>query len=140
MQITMTTPAIFFPTVSLLMVAYTNRYLALARRIRELHKEYRDLQSPGLGEQIRVLRLRVKLIRLMQMLGISALLLCVFCVLMLFSDLVVLAQYTFGGSLLLLIGSLSVSLYEVTLTARALDIALEDIEEDLADTHAKQVS
>ena len=131
MHITMTTPAILFPTVSLLMVAYTNRYLALAKRIRGLHQEYRDMRAPELLAQIRILRRRVRLIRLMQASGVIALLLCVSCMLLLLVDFVAVGEVVFGGALLLLIASLSVSLYEVTLSVKALDIALADIEESI---------
>ena len=128
MQLTITTPAILFPTVSLLMVAFTNRYLALARRIRELHHENRTVPAPTLGAQIMILRRRVHLIRRMQALGVSALLLCVMCMLLLFMDWIVAAEIVFAGSLLLLIASLGLSLYEILLSVKALDIALSDME------------
>ena len=129
MHIEMTTPAIMFPTVSLLMVAYTNRYLALAKRIRQLHGEYRDMHAPELLEQIHILRKRVRLIRAMQACGVSALLLCVSCMLLLMMELAAIAAVVFGGALLLLIAALGLSLYEVTCSVRALDIALADIED-----------
>ena len=40
MEITFNTPALLFPAISLLLLAYTNRYLALANLIRKLHDEY----------------------------------------------------------------------------------------------------
>jgi len=131
MHIQMTTPAIMFPTVSLLMVAYTNRYLALARRIRQLHGEYRDIKTPALLEQIRILRKRVRLIRSMQVCGVSALLLCVGCMLLLLMEFSAFADVVFGGALVLLIAALSLSLYEVACSVRALDIALADIEDSV---------
>ena len=69
MDITLTTPALLFPTVSLLMLAYTNRFLTIATIIRNLHDRYRESQSDNLLGQIANLRYRVYLIRNMQIAG-----------------------------------------------------------------------
>jgi hypothetical protein len=130
MELTITTPAIFFPTISLLMVAYTNRYLALARRIRELGIEYRDQHVPSLKAQIGILRKRVMLIRAMQGLGLSALLFCVICMLMFFLAWMAAAKIAFVCALILLIGAISISLYEVMLSTRALDLSLQEMESE----------
>src|SRR5690606_1133492 len=37
----LTTPALLFPAISLLLLAYTNRFLALASLIRKLHEDYK---------------------------------------------------------------------------------------------------
>jgi hypothetical protein len=84
MEITLTTPALLFPAVSLLMLAYTNRFLALAALIRSLHSQHRDNPDNMIVEQIRNLRYRVTLIRNMQALGVSSLLGCVLCMFLLF--------------------------------------------------------
>lgn len=130
MELTITTPAIFFPTISLLMVAYTNRYLALARRIRELGLEYKDQHNLSLKAQIGILRKRVALIRAMQGLGLSALLLCVLCMLMFFLSLVVVAKVAFVSALVLMVGAISISIYEVLLSTRALDLSLQEMESE----------
>ena len=77
MDITLTTPALLFPTVSLLMLAYTNRFLTLAQIIRNLHARYQDEDDENLLGQITNLRYRVYLIRNMQIAGVLSLLFCV---------------------------------------------------------------
>jgi hypothetical protein len=126
-MLTLTTPAILFPTVSLLMVAYTNRYLTLAGRIRTLHDRYSESGDKALVPQIRILRRRVGLIKLTQALGVLALLFCVVCMFLLFRNAILLAEVVFGAGLLLLMGSLVVSLWEVMLSVKALDMELADI-------------
>jgi hypothetical protein len=70
MEINLTTPALLFPTVSLLMLAYTNRFLTIATIIRNLHDRYREDQNENLLGQIANLRFRVYLIRNMQIFGV----------------------------------------------------------------------
>ena len=40
MELSINTPALLFPAITLLMLAYTNRFLALASLVRSLHDEY----------------------------------------------------------------------------------------------------
>ncbi len=73
----LTTPALLFPAISLLLLAYTNRFLVLAQLIRQLHSSERDyFQSmvfqSMVQRQIANLRQRIALIRLMQALGVSS--------------------------------------------------------------------
>ena len=78
MEITFNTPALLFPAISLLLLAYTNRYLALANLIRKLHDEYmRGEKKNHLLQQIKILRVRINLVRLMQGLGVFSFLCCV---------------------------------------------------------------
>lgn len=79
MDITLTTPALLFSTISLILLAYTNRFLALGSRIRALYDRYQDNHGPSLLAQIESMRLRVNLIRLMQLYGVVSLFLCVLC-------------------------------------------------------------
>ncbi|MFN8805855.1 MAG: DUF2721 domain-containing protein, partial [Bacteroidota bacterium] len=73
MELTITTPALLFPTVSLILLAYTNRFLAVAALIRKLAAQYKDAHNENVSDQIKSLLLRVRLIRDMQMLSIFAL-------------------------------------------------------------------
>lgn len=130
MELTLTTPALLFPTVSLLLLAYTNRFLAIAQLIRNLYAQYKNEPDPALLPQINNLKLRVRLIRDMQFLGISSLFLCVFCMLLLFSGEIILGKYVFGGSLLLLMSSLALSIREIQISIRALTIQLGDLEDN----------
>lgn len=128
MDITMNTPALFFPAISLLMLAYTNRFLGLANIIRNLHAAWKASPDPIYVEQIRNLRRRLTLIRDMQTLGILALFLCVVCMFLLFRGLVEIANFVFGTSLVLMLGSLAVSIWEIQLSGGALNLHLKDME------------
>jgi hypothetical protein len=129
MELTLNEPALLFPTVSLLLLAYTNRFLALAGLIRNLHAQYKNEPSQLIWEQIKNLKLRVKLIRDMQVLGVFSLFLCVVCMLLIFREKGQLAKYVFGGSLLALMISLGLSIAELYISIKALNIQLSDIEE-----------
>jgi len=127
MELTLTTPAILFPTISLLMVAYTNRFLTLAKRIRTLHETYKSSPNQILMAQISSLRRRVQLIRNMQALGLISLFLCVLCMFLLFSGNALAAKVVFGAGLLVLMLSLALSFREVQLSVQALNLALQDM-------------
>jgi hypothetical protein len=128
MDMTLTTPALLFPTISLLLLAYTNRFLALAGLIRELHARYLTTRDEMIVRQITNLRRRVHMIRDMQGLGIASLLLCVVCMFLIFLGHPVPAAYVFGVSLLLLMVSLGFSIAEIRMSVGALDLALGDLE------------
>lgn len=129
MEINLTTPALLFPAISLLLLAYTNRFLTIATLIRSLHSEYKKNPDELMLGQIKNLRLRVKLIRNMQALGVLSLLLCVVCMFVIFNGNLPLAEIIFGISLILLILSLAVSAWEIQISVKALNIHLSDIEE-----------
>lgn len=128
MELTISTPALLFPTVSLLMLAYTNRFLGLAAIIRKLHADWKVSPDPIFLDQIQNLRRRLRLIRDMQTMGILALLLCVVCMILLLMGLVVAAKWVFGASLALMTASLGLSLVEIQLSGGALSLHLRDIE------------
>lgn len=129
MTIDLTTPALLFPAISLLLLAYTNRFLTIANLIRSLHSKYKQEPDVIILEQIKNLRLRVILIRNMQALGVLSLLLCVVCMFLLFGENQHAGQITFGISLILLILSLAFSVYEIQISIRALKIQLSDMED-----------
>jgi hypothetical protein len=127
MDITLTTPALLFSTLSLILLAYTNRFLALASRIRTLYDRYQSSHQPGLVAQIASLRTRVNLIRLMQLYGVLSLFLCVLCMFFLFAGLVIMGKVLFGLSLLSMLVSLAVSTREIHMSTQALNIQLESL-------------
>ncbi|MDI6401651.1 DUF2721 domain-containing protein [Balneolaceae bacterium ANBcel3] len=127
MPLDLSTPALLFPAISLLLLAYTNRFLTLATLIRNLHKQYREHGDPLLVEQIANLRLRTRLIRDMQILGVVSLFLSALCMLFLFQAYMILATWTFGLSLLFLLGSLALSIWEIQISIKALNIQLRDM-------------
>jgi hypothetical protein len=113
------------------MLAYTNRFLAYAAVIRNLHDKYLEKMDDTLIEQIRNLKLRLNLTRMMQIFGISSLLLCVFTMFLIYINYNVFAVWVFGVALLLLILSLSLLIVEIQISIRALSLHLSDIEEHL---------
>jgi hypothetical protein len=129
MEINLTTPALLFPTVSLLMLAYTNRFLTIATIIRNLHDRYKSDQNENLLGQIANLRFRVYLIRNMQIFGVLSLLFCVASMFALFAGWVTGGQWSFAIALILMIVSLGISLRELLISAGALDLLLTDLEE-----------
>ena len=128
MEITLTTPAILFPAVSLLMLAYTNRFLAIASIIRVLHNRYKAEGSVVVRRQIENLRARLGLIRKMQTFGIMSLFACILSVIVLFLGQLLLGEILFGFSLGLMLASLIYCLREIYLSGRALEIEMEDME------------
>ena len=124
MQFTINTPALLFPAITLLMLAYTNRFLALSTLIRNLHTKYQQVpESRSLvHEQIKNLKRRLVLIKQMQAGGIFSFFLCVLCMLFVYFGLEVWAFATFGLSLVCLLMSLVLSLNEIFISTRALEI------------------
>lgn len=128
MDINITTPALLFPAISLLLLAYTNRFLTIATLIRSLHKNYKENPQTALLGQIENLRKRVYLIKHMQGVGVASLFLCVLCMFLLFAGQITLGNYVFGLSIILLMGSLVLSLKEIAISVDALELHLSDIE------------
>ncbi len=126
-DLTLTTPALLFSAISLLLLAYTNRFLALAVLVRSLHAKYKESPDKRLFGQIKNLRLRLSLIRHMQIYGLASLLLCVVCMFLIYIGYMTIAIYVFGIALLLLISSLGISIWEIQISVRALNLQLSDI-------------
>ena len=129
MEITLTTPALLFPAISLLLLAYTNRFLAIANMIRQLHSKY--VQDPEKGVivgQIKNLRWRLHMIRNMQTFGVLSFFFCVLSMIFIFQSSGYWGSVLFGMSMLLLLISLLISLREVLISTKALDLELSDME------------
>lgn len=130
MEITLTTPGLLFPAISLLLLAYTNRFLVLTKVIRELgqmqNSDHRDL----IRRQIQSLRARVQLIRAMQILAVLSFAICTISMMALFMGGVMTGQYLFGFALALLMASLFVSLFEVHISTQAINIEIERLDRD----------
>lgn len=127
-ELTLTTPALLFSAVSLILLAYTNRFLAYAQVVRNLHADFQKNQNAVLLGQIKNLRRRLKLTQMMQVLGISSLLLCVFCMFLIYVNFHILAETIFAIALVLLILSLAISIREIQISVKALDLHLSDME------------
>jgi hypothetical protein len=131
-NISINTPALLFPAITLLMLAYTNRFLALATLIRNLHAKYKQVQEDRdvIKAQIRNLKKRLVLIKQMQAAGIISFFFCVLSMLFFFLQYEVWAITIFGLSLIFLLLSLAVSLNEVYISTKALEIELKNMEEE----------
>ncbi|HMV45761.1 MAG TPA: DUF2721 domain-containing protein [Leptospiraceae bacterium] len=129
MELTLNTPSLLFPAISLMMLAYTNRFLSLSKLVRDLYNEYSTTKEQKVLVQIRSLRLRLRLIRYMQFFGVSSILLCVICMFFIFIEELGLAKYIFITSLILLAISLTFSVWEIQISTKALSVELSDLEE-----------
>lgn len=131
MELTVSTPAILFSTVSLLMIAFTNRFLAIASLIRDLHEKFRTNPDSVYVAQIQNLHRRLFLIRNMQIISILSLLLSAICMLVIFQGSQTAARWLFVSALLLQILALGMSVVEISISINALKIELSDMEHEL---------
>ena len=130
-ELSLTTPALLFSAVSLILLAYTNRFLAYVQLVRTLKEQHLQHPSKVTRAQIDNLRRRLHLTRTMQLLGVTSLFLCVVTMFLIYVGLMLLSAYVFGAALLLLVGSLGVSIWEIQISVRALEIHLKDMENPL---------
>lgn len=132
MELSFNTPALLFPAISLLLLAYTNRFVALSNLVRALHREYKEVKDEAearlLVPQIRNLRRRINFIRYMQGCGVFSFLLCVVCMYSIYNGWLQAASYVFAASLLSLLASLAFSLIEIIASTNALALELSDME------------
>lgn len=124
MEITPTTPGLLFPAISLLLLAYTNRFVTLTGVIRQLGERSKQESNDLVLLQVENLRLRLKVIQWMQALGVLSFLFCTLSMFALFLSAVFTGQVLFGASLLLLSLSLLCSLYEVRISTRAIKLEI----------------
>lgn len=129
-EININTPALLFPAITLLMLAYTNRFLSLATLVRKLHDEYnRGEKEKNILRQIKNIRTRINLIRYMQAFGVLSFLCCVLCMYALYRNWTFVAHWIFAGSLIFLLVSILLSLLEINKSTKAIELVLSDIEE-----------
>jgi hypothetical protein len=127
-ELTLTTPALLFSAISLLLLAYTNRFLTYANVVRSLHARFKENPDNLIIGQIQNLRKRLVLTRSMQLLGIGSLLLCVLCMFLVYIEFQLAAEIIFGIALVMLILSLGISIREIQISVKALDLHLSDME------------
>ncbi len=127
MTLNIETPALLFSATSLILLAYTNRFLTIAQIIRNLKKRYDEEHNKSILLEIKNLNLRLTLIRYMQMSGVLCLFLSVFAMLLLFIEQQLIGIYLFGGSLLCLLISLALSFWEISISVNALRLHLSDL-------------
>ncbi len=131
MNLTLETPALLFSATSLILLAYTNRFLTIAQIVRGLKKNYDDNKNKSILLEIKNLNLRITLIRYMQLFGVLSLFLSVFAMLLLYLNQATSGIYTFGASLFTLMLSLGISFWEISISVNALRVHLKDLEENM---------
>ena len=131
MALSLETPALLFSATSLILLAYTNRFLTIAQIIRNLKKNYDDNHNKNILLEIKNLNLRLTLIRYMQLFGVMCLFLSVFAMLLLYISQETVGIYLFGASLLCLLISLGISFWEISISVNALRVHLKDLSEDV---------
>jgi hypothetical protein len=127
MPFDLTTPALLFSTISLLLLAYTNRFLGLANIIRKLHSDHKESPNEVFVQEIDNLSRRIRLIRDMQTLGVLSILMCTICMGLLFLGWIYIGKIVFGLSLVLMALSLVISIIEIRMSVGALDLHLRDM-------------
>ena len=131
MTLSIETPALLFSATSLILLAYTNRFLTIAQIVRSLKKNYDDNHNKNILLEIKNLNLRLTLIRYMQLFGVMCLFLSVFAMLLLYVNQENLGIYFFGASLFCLLISLGISFWEISISVNALRVHLKDLSEDV---------
>ena len=127
-ELTLITPTFLFSAVSLILLAYTNRFLAYTSLVRNLKEKYLADKSNVTKAQIENLKKRLNLTRLMQMFGVASLLLCVITMLLIYIGSQTVAAIIFGIALLFLIISLALSVWEINISSKSILIHLSDME------------
>lgn len=128
MELNLTTPALLFPAISLLFLAYTNRFLTLANLTRELYAHYKTEPDPKVKGQLHNLRYRIIIIRNMQIFGVLSFFASALCMFLLFAGLETAGKYLFGASLVCLMISLALSLQELFVSIDALKLHTQDVD------------
>lgn len=128
MELSLSIPALLFPAISLTMLAYNARYLAIAALIRQLHQKYEETGSKRIKLQVNQLRTRLSIIKNMQATAIFSFLLAVITMTLIYLELRFWANFVFGLSLFALMISLILSFIEVQLSTKSLSVQLKDIE------------
>lgn len=131
MTLSIETPALLFSATSLILLAYTNRFLTIAQIVRSLKKNYEDNHNKSILLEIKNLNLRLTLIRYMQLFGVMCLFLSVFAMLLLYIEQETIGIYIFGASLLCLLISLGISFWEISISVIALRVHLKDLSEHI---------
>jgi hypothetical protein len=130
MNLSIETPALLFSATSLILLAYTNRFLTVAQIVRSLKKNYEQDHNKSILIEIKNLNQRITLIRYMQLFGVMCLFLSVFAMFLLFLNYETIGIYVFGFSLLSLLISLGISFWEISISVHALRIHLKDLMEE----------
>jgi len=129
MEFNMSTPALLFSAITLLLLAYTNRFLTVASLVRQFVSVYKEKPDENIYKQISNFRIRLTLMKYTQVFGVLSFLFCVVCMFLIFLQKILMAEIVFALSLILLMVSLLFSLYEVFISIGALKLELDQLDE-----------
>lgn len=127
-ELTLITPTFLFSAISLIFLAYTNRFLAYTALVRNLKEKYIEDKSKVTHAQIENLKKRLRLTRLMQLFGVASLLICVITMFMIYIGWQTVSVVLFAIALLFLIISLTLSVWEINISSNSIKIHLSDME------------
>ena len=130
-EISISTPALVFPALTVLMLAYTNRFIAISKRVRALHTEHKENPTDRIYAQIQLLKKRLIYIRNMQTLAIVGFLINLVSMFFILLAIKTIGGILFAFSLAFITGSLVVSLYEIHISVNAMSIQLQEDSEEL---------
>jgi hypothetical protein len=128
MEFNISTPALLFSAITLLMLAFTTRFLAVANLIRQFISVYNEKPDENIYKQIANFRVRLKLIKNTQVFGVLSFLFCVICMFCILLLHIGIAKVIFAISLVLLMISLLFSLYEIFISIDALKLELDRLD------------
>lgn len=129
MEFNISTPALLFSAISLLMLAFTNRFLAVANRVRQFISVYQEKPDENILKQITNFKIRLKLIKYTQIFGVLSFLFCVICMFFILLLHLMIAKVIFAISLILLMISLLFSLSEIFISIDALKVELDRLDD-----------
>ncbi len=128
MTIPITTPALLFPAIAILMLGYVNRYIGAASVIRAITKDYSTgHRRVQVVEQLQIMQKRIGLFRYMLEIGAFALAMACLSMFLIFVDKQQAGNLVFGLSLVAMITSTLVSFYETVLSNQSLNIEINDV-------------
>ncbi|WP_410211091.1 DUF2721 domain-containing protein [Aquirhabdus sp.] len=120
-------PGLLFPAISLLMLAYTNRFFGLATLVRQLVDKYKKQPDSKIHAQINNLKVRIALIQYSQAMGVLSLLMCTCSMFLLFIEWQYTASILFGCAMIFMLASLILALREIHLSVRALNLEIDEV-------------
>ena len=128
-ELNLTTPSLLFSAISLILLAYTNRFLSYASVVRTLNEKYQENpdKDPTTLNQIRNFVLRLRLIRAMQTLGAGSLIFCLAAMFFYFINLTLPAEIFFGIGMVMLVCSLGLCIWEIQISTEAISLHLQNI-------------
>lgn len=120
------TPALVFPALSVLMLAYTNKFIAISKRVRTLHSDHQLNPSPKIHSQIKVMLKRMSYIRNMQITALSGFSSNLLSIAFIFMGFNTIALIFFTLGLLLVLISLIICIIEIYTSTETMALLLED--------------